>query len=142
MPIDYDYDTERRILSCNVGHELLIAELAEYLRAARNDARIEPRTVEIVSLEEVREFAIKAQDIQGAEPEIREYVEDSRVVGSIFYGATPLQVGVGRMLSGMLTAMFPDYPAPVVPNRRDALEAVPEVRGGVLDNAVTYGEDS
>ena len=140
MPIGYEYDAEKRLLMCEVGEQLLIAELVEYLRAARTDDRIVPGTVELVSLEKIGEFAIRALDIQDAEPELRKYVDSVNILGSIFYGATPLQVGVGRMLSGMLTTMFPDYPAPVVPSRTDAFEYAERIRGGGYEDSLIKEE--
>ncbi len=140
MPIDYDYDAERGLLTCEVGEELVVSELVEYLRAARTDDRLEPGTIELVSLDRVREFAIRAEDIRDVEPELREYVENVNIQGSIFHGATPLQAGVARMLSGMLTTMFPDYPAPVVRSRKDALEYAAKMRDGSLEDPLITGE--
>ena len=135
MPIGYEYDSENKLLTCNIGEELVIVELVEYLRAARTDDRIEPATIEIVSLDQLRDFLIRAQDIRDVEPELGEFVANRNILGSVFLGESPLQMGIGRMLSGLVTTMFPNYPAPVVRDRDEVLREVEWIRGPMREDA-------
>ena len=136
MPIGYEYDAETQLVHTKVGSELSLTELVDYLRALNNDDRIASNAVEIVLLQDIRDFSVRAADIQEIESELRENVVESGALGTIFVGDEPLQVGVANMLSGMLTALFPDYPAPVVRNMEEALEQVEAIRGKLRGHEV------
>ena len=130
MPVTYDYDPESRILHCQVGGELLISEVVDYFRTAYQDTRIQAGSVEVVYLDQVSEFKLRAQDIRDVEPLLRDYLIDGKFIASVFVGVQPLQVGIANMLSGMMTTMFPDYPAQVVGSQDEALQQITSIRGG------------
>ena len=131
MPIGYEYDPATQLVHTAVVSELSLPELVDHLRSIHNDDRIGANAVEIVSLEDIREFSVRAADVRGIESEIREFIDESDVIGTVFLGGRPLQFGVANMLSGMLMVLFPDYPTPVVRSSEEALEAVDIIRGGV-----------
>lgn len=135
MPISYRYDPENRLLECQVGTKLFIGELVEYLRAVQKDDAIKEGSIEIVSLDQVSEFAIRAQEVQDAEPELRSHLTRGDILATIFVGPQPLQTGIANMLSGLLATMFPEYPAPVVRGRDEALEEFESIRSGMREAA-------
>ena len=140
MPVTYNYDSENRILHCQVGGELLISEVVEYFRTAYQDERIQDGSIEVVHLDQVSEFNVRAQDVRDVEPQLRDYLVGGKFVASVFIGLQPLQVGIANMLSGMLTTMFPEYPAPVVGSEEEALEEIGSIRRGTGDAAESNQE--
>ncbi len=130
MPISYDYEVESGILRCRVGEELVISEIVEYLRTVYRDKRIREGTIEIVHLDQVADFAVRAPDVRDAEPQLHDHVASGKLMATIFVGSKPLQIGIANMLSGLLTTMFPDYSAPVVLGHDEALEEIASIRSG------------
>ena len=128
MPIGYEYDPASQIVHTKVGSQLSLLELVDHLRSLHNDGRFAGNAVEVVSLEAVRDFSVGAADIQGIESDIQTYIAESGLIGAIFVGGQPLQVGIANMLSGMLTTLFPDYPALVVRSMEEALEKADAIR--------------
>ena len=116
MPIGYEYDPATQLVHTTVGSELSLSELVDHLRSIHNDDRIDGNAIEIVSLKDIHDFMVRAADVQGIESEIRSSIVDGPLLGTIFIGEQPLQVGVANMLSGMLTALFPNFPTSVVGN--------------------------
>ncbi|MDJ0908574.1 MAG: hypothetical protein QNI99_05250 [Woeseiaceae bacterium] len=140
MTISYDYDADIEVLHCRVGEDLVISEVADYLRSVHLDEQIKDGSFEIVYLDHVADFALRAQNVRDAEPQLRDRFSCGRLAATVFVGSRPLQVGIANMLSGLLVTMFPDYPAPVVRGRDEALEEIERIRSGAPVAAAIEGE--
>ncbi len=140
MTISYDYDAEIEVLHCRFGEELVISEIVDYLRSVCLDERIKDGSFEIVYLDQVVDFALRAQNVRDAEPQLRDHLSRGRFLATVFVGSKPLQVGVANMLSGLLVTMFPDYPAPVVRGHDEAIKEIERIRSGAPVAAAIEGE--
>ena len=131
MPIGYEYDPTAELVHTRVGSQLSLLEFVDHLRSLHDDDRIGGNAIELISLKAIRDFSVRAADIHGIETELRTHIVESGLIGAIFVGGGPLQVGVANMLSGLVATLFPDYPMLVVRNMEEALEKVDVIRGCV-----------
>ena len=102
MPLDYSYNSSSQILHVTLNDVIYVQDVLDHFERVISDNAIEDVAIDIVSFENVNDFAFAQDEAASFRDEFVKFKLEKKLLASVIIANTPFQQGMAKMLESII----------------------------------------
>ena len=130
MPITYHYDPETKIMHTRCAGVISVEATEEYVNALWSDDKIPYGIVDVISMDEVEDFAESKDDVWKYREMFARVADKRKYIASVLVATTPLHIGFARMFQSIIQEEGADWI--MIANSEEEIKPTSPITGWIV----------